>query len=162
MLATAVLVIAIILFIKYPTFRKITGIAAVAAIVCILLIYGYVKEEAAGEARKREAAKHLVPPTSLGFDEMQLGTEYGSFRLTGRVKNNSQHTITAITVKLAISDCDASGHCDVVGDKEQECFLKIPPGEVRDIDETLFMEKGTKIRNTLEWNYTIPYVSAEQ
>ena len=43
-----------------------------------------------------------------------------------------------------------------------ECHLRIPPGQARDIDETLFMENGTVIRNTMRWDYSIPFVSAEQ
>ena len=109
-----------------------------------------------------EPAKHLVAPTSLVFEDMRLASQYGDYRLTGRVKNTSKHSITAIDVKLTLSDCDSSGHCDVVGDKEEECYLRIPPGQARDLDETLFLDHGTTVRNTMQWDYTVPYVSAEQ
>jgi len=162
MFAAVVLIAAIYLFVTFPAFRKFALIVASVAFVGIIILFGYSKQQEADSARKREAAKHLVEPTSLAFEDMHLGNQYSDYRLTGRVKNNSQYTIRAITVKLSISDCDSNGHCDVVGDKEQECYLRIPPGQVRDIDETLFMEPGTKIRNTLQWDYTIPDVSAEQ
>ena len=162
MLAAVALVAAVVLFVNFPAFRKLTLIVVVVGIVGMILLFGYFKEQEADNARKREAAKHLVAPTSLAFEDMRLGSQYGDFRLTGRVRNTSQYTITAVTVKLSISDCDSSGHCDVVGDKEQEVYLRIPPGQVRDLDETLFMDNGTKIRNTMQWDYTIPDVSAEQ
>jgi hypothetical protein len=162
MFAAVALAAAVILFVKFPAFRKITMIVVAAGVVGIILLLGYSKEQEANGARKREAAKHLVAPTSLVFEDMRLGNQYGDYRLTGRVKNTSQHMVTAIAVKLSISDCDSSGHCDVVGDKEEECHLRIPPGQARDIDETLFMENGTVIRNTMRWDYSIPFVSAEQ
>jgi hypothetical protein len=162
MFAAVALAAAVILFVKFPAFRKITLIVVAAGVVGIILLLGYSKEQEANGARKSEAAKHLVAPTSLVFEDMRLGNQYGDYRLTGRVKNTSQYMVTAIAVKLSISDCDSSGHCDVVGDKEEECYLRIPPGQARDFDETLFMEHGTVIRNTMQWDYTIPYVSAEK
>ena len=163
MFAAVALVAAIILFIKFPAFRKVTLILVAVGVVGVLLLLGYSKQQEADSARKREAAKHLVVPTSLVFQDMGLGKQYGSaYRLTGRVKNTSQYTVTAITVRVSISDCDSNQHCDVVGDKEQECYLRIPPGQARDLDETLFMEHGTEIRNTMQWNYRIPDVSAER
>jgi hypothetical protein len=162
MFAAVALVAAIILFVKFPAFRKVTLIVVGVGVVGVILLLGYSKEQQASNARKTEAAKHLVAPASLVFQDMRLGDQYGDYRLTGRVKNTSQYTVTGIDVKLSISDCDSSGHCDVIGDKEEECYLRIPPGQARDIDETLFMDHGTVIRNTMRWEYTIPYVSAEQ
>jgi hypothetical protein len=162
MFAAVALAAAIVLFVKFPAFRKITVAVAAAGALGIILLFGYSKQQEANSARKSEAAKHLVAPTSLEFEDMRLGNQYGDYRLTGRVKNMSQYTVTSIAVKLSISDCDSNGHCDVVGDKEEECYLRIPPGQARDIDETLFMEHGTVIRNTMQWDYRIQYVSAEQ
>jgi hypothetical protein len=163
MFAAAVLVVAVILFVKFPAFRKLTLIIVVVGAIAFFLLLGYFHEQEEEGARKREAAKHLVAPTSLEFQDMRLEKEYGSdYRLTGRVKNNSRYTVTAISVRVSISDCDSSGHCDVVGDKEEECYLRIPPEQARDVNETLFMDHGTEIRNTMQWNYTIPDVSAEQ
>lgn len=162
MFAAVALAAAIFLFVKFPAFRKITLLVAAAAVVCVVLLFGYFKTQEAENARKAETAKHIVIPASLVFEDMRLSNQYGDYRLTGRVKNMSQHTVTAIDVKLSISDCDSSGHCDVVGDKEEEFFLRIPPGEARDFDETLFLDHGTTIRNAMQWGYTIPYVSAEQ
>ena len=163
MLAAAALIVAVVLFVKFPAFRKLTLIVVIVGAIGIFILLGYFHEQEEEGKRKRETAKHLVAPTSLEFQDMRLGKEYGSdYRLTGRVRNNSQYAITAVTVKVTISDCDSSGHCDVMGDKQQECYLRIPPGQVRDLDETLFMDHGTEIRNTMQWNYSIPDVSAEQ
>lgn len=162
MFAAAALVLAVFLFIKYPAFRKLTLLVGVAVIVGIIALIGYLKQQDADRERKQEAAKHLVTPTSLVLDDMRLGPEYGGYRLTGRAKNTSQYTITIMTLKVLISDCDPAGHCDVVGDKEQEIVLQIPPGQARDMDESLFMEHGTKIRNTMQWSYTVLSVRAEQ
>jgi hypothetical protein len=163
MFAAVILVLAVILFVKFPAFRKLTLIVVIVGAVGIVILFSYFHEQEEENARKREMQKHLVAPTRLDFQDMRLGKEYGSdYRLTGRVKNNSQYSITAITVKVTISDCDSNGHCDVVGDKQEECYLKIPPGQARDLNETLFMDHGTEIRNTMQWNYSIPDVSAEQ
>lgn len=163
MFAAAALIVAVILFVKFPAFRKLTLVVVAVGAVGIVLFLGYYHEQNEQEARNREAAKHLVAPTSLDFQDMRLGRGYGSdYRLTGRVKNNSKHTITAITVKVSISDCDSGGRCDVVGDKQEECYLRIPPGQARDLNEDLFMDQGTEIRNTMQWDYSIPDVSAEQ
>jgi hypothetical protein len=163
MFAAAALVVAVILFIKFPAFRKLTLVAVAVGTVGVVLFLAYYHEQEEEKVRNREAAKHLVAPKSLDFEDMRLGKGYGdNFHLTGRVNNNSQFTITAITVKVSISDCDSSGHCDVVGDKQEESYLRIPPGQARDLNENLFMDQGTEIRNTMQWNYSIPDVSAEQ
>ena len=163
MFAVAALVVAVILFVKFPAFRKLTLVAVAVGTVGIALFLAYYHEQNEEKARNREAAKHLVAPKNLDFEDMRLARAYGDdYRLTGRVKNNSQLTITAITVKVSISDCDSSGHCDVVGDKQEECYLRIPPGQARDLNENLFMGQGTEIRKTMQWNYSIPDVSAEQ
>ncbi len=163
MLAAAAFIVAVILFVKFPAFRKLTLVVLAVGAIGIILLLGYFHQQDEEEARNREAAKHLVAPTSLDFQDMRLGKDYGDdYRLTGRVKNNSQYTITAITVRVSISDCDSGGHCDVVGDDQEDFYLRIPPGQARDLDEYLFMGQGTEIRNTMQWGYTIPDVSAER
>ena len=65
MFAAVALAAAVILFVKFPAFRKITLIVVAAGVVGIILLLGYSKEQEASGARKSEAAKHLVAPTSL-------------------------------------------------------------------------------------------------
>jgi hypothetical protein len=163
MFAAVALIVAVFLFIKFPAFRKLALVGIAVGAVGIVLLLGYFHEQDEEKARNREAAKHLVTPTSLDFLDMRLGKDSGNdYRLTGRVKNNSHYKITAITVRVSICDCDSSAHCDVVGDKQQECNLRIPPAQARDLDEYLFMDQGTEIRNSMQWNYSILDVSAEQ
>lgn len=144
-----------IALVKWPRFRKaVFVIAAVLVLaVCGSLMYNN---------QQTNASKKLVRVEQLSFTDMRLGPEsFGSsYKLTGRVKNNSGYTVVGIQTKLQVLDCDDNSKCDVVGEEEQHLLPVIPAGQVRDIDESVYFGGGTRVRGRLQWNYRVTEISA--
>lgn len=146
----------IFLAVKYPRFRwglfAVTGLIALAAALYI-----------ARRHQEEESSKRLVRANQLAFTELGLApADYGSaYKLTGRVRNNSASYVFQVKAKFHVLDCDAQSHCDVVGEKEEWniCPL-IPPGQVRDVDETIYFGSGTRVRGQFQWNYEVTEIRA--
>jgi hypothetical protein len=150
MLWAIVLIGTLIAFLKFPIFRKSM---IVIAVVLALIILGYLENE----KLQTEASKNLVRFDQLEFADMRLGPEsYGSsYRLTGRIKNNSPYSVFGIKAKVHVLDCDEKSHCDVIGEEEESIGPLIPPGQVRDIDDSIYFSGATHVKGQFQWNYTI-------
>jgi hypothetical protein len=146
----------IILAIKYRRFRW-TLFATVGLIALAVVLY------IARNHQEEESSKHLVRTDQLVFTDLGLApATYGSgYKLTGRVKNNSPSYVFQVKAKFHILDCDVQSHCDVVGEEEEWniCPL-IPPGQVRDVDESIYFGSGTRVRGQFQWNYEITEIRA--
>ena len=149
------LIAAVFALIQYPLFRRM--IFAITGIL-VLVVLGYL----AYSESQTEAAKKLVSANELAFEDMRLGPEsYGSaYKLVGRVKNNSKYTVYGISAKIRVLDCDDKSNCDIVGEEERDIAPMIPPGQVRDIDDSILFGSGTRVRGRFEWNYTIGDIRA--
>jgi hypothetical protein len=149
------LIAGVIALVKFPSFRK-----AIFVIVVLLavVIVGYL----AYDKQQTEASKKLVRVEELSFADMRLGPEsYGSsYKLVGRVKNNSRYTVFGIQAKIHVLDCDDKANCEVVGDEERDIAPLIPPGQVRDIDDSIYFSGATHVRGHFQWNYTINEIRA--
>ncbi len=147
---------AVFLAIKFRGFRfAVFGtIGLLVLLVVIYLSYQHSQEE---------RSRRLVRPDQLTFTDLRLGpSSYGSsYGLTGRVRNNSQFTVFEVKAKVRILDCDQQSHCDVVGEEEawDMCPL-LPPGQVRDINTSVFFGGGTQVRGQFQWNYEITEIRA--
>jgi hypothetical protein len=149
------LIAGFIAFAKFPTFRKtIFVIAGVLA----LAILGYVMYDKWQTA----TSKTLVRVGELEFADMRLGPEtFGrGYKLVGRVKNNSRYTVFGIQAKIHVLDCDEKSNCEVVGEEDQDIVPMIPPGQVRDIEDSIYFSNGTQVRGHFQWNYTISEIRA--
>ena len=149
------LIAGIIALVKFPSFRRtifvIVGVLALAVVA--YLVY---------DKQHPEASKRLVGVDELEFTDMRLGPESlgASYKLIGRVKNNSRYTVYGIQSKIHVLDCDEKSHCEVVGEEEKDIAPLIPPGQVRDIDDSIYFSSGTHVRGNFKWNYTISEIRA--
>ncbi len=149
------LIAAVFALINYPLFRRMlfaaTGVLA-------LVVLGYL----AYHRSQAEASKRLVSANELAFEDMRLGPEsYGSaYKLAGRVKNNSKYTVYSIHANIRVLDCDDESNCEIVGEEEPDILLMIPPGQVRDIDDSILFGSGTRVRRRFEWSYAIGEIDA--
>jgi hypothetical protein len=146
----------IFLAIKFRGFRYVL-LAITGLLVLVVVVYvDHNKQE-------EESSKHLVRVDQVVFTDLRLGPDsFGSsYRLSGRVKNNSPYYVFAVKAKFHILDCDGQSHCDVVGEEEEWniCPL-IPPGQVRDVDTSIYFGSGTQVRGQFQWNYEITEIRA--
>lgn len=119
--------------------------------VVILLLAGaviYIKAE-------EHYSKTLVRADQLEFTDLRLGP--GS-TITGRVKNNSVHTVVSVMARIQVLDCDENEKCEVIADEERDIVPVIPAGQVRDVNQWLY--SGITLRGHLQWNYKIIDVRA--
>lgn len=158
MLWALLAVAAVFLAIKFRGFRySVLGLIGLLVLAVTVYIFNRSAEE--------EASKHRVRPDQLRFTDLQMGpTAYGSsYRLTGRVKNNSSYSVFQVKAKFRVFDCNEQSHCDVVGEEEEWgiCPL-VPPGQVRDIDTSIFFGSGTQVRGRFQWDYQITEIRARE
>jgi hypothetical protein len=149
----------VILLLKFPTFRtKMLYTVGATAGILALAGGGYFLYD----RQQTEASKHLVQVQQLQFTDLRLGPEsYGSsYKLVGRVKNNSLYTVHAIRTKIQIQDCDEKAHCEVVGEGEQDIAPLLPPNQVREIDSSFYFGSGTRIRGQFQWTYAVQEIRA--
>ena len=89
--------------------------------------------------RKAADARRRVPSTDLVFEDIRLGTQYSSHRVSGRARNrNGQYTISTAKLRVTLKDCADETRCDVVGETDSTIYLNIPPGHVRDFDNGVY------------------------
>ncbi len=148
-------VIVAIAFLKLPAFRKTI---LVITIVLVASIVGYVLYD----RHEIEVSKTLVKPEQLEFSALRFGVgSFGStYKLTGRAKNTSRYAVFAIRAKILALDCDDKANCEVVGEAEQVLSLFIPPGQARDIAETVYFANGMHVRGHFQWSHVITEIRA--
>lgn len=145
-----ILIASCIALIKFQRLRKAVLVVAASLALCVsgYLVY---------DQHETSLSKTRVRPDQLTFTEMRLGPgSFGSsYRLVGRVKNNSPFTVFDIKARVQIRDCDVVAHCETVGEEEKVLEPVIPPDQVRDIEESLYFGQGTHVKGSFQWNYTI-------
>lgn len=104
-----------------------------------------------------ERARFRITPAEVRIDDLRLGPQSaGSYRLTGRVHNMSgRFTLTGLNLKLTIQDCLPSGQCDTIGERTESPLLSIPPGQARDIDESVYFSGVAALHGHMEWSYNL-------
>ena len=148
------------------------GCGVFAGIVLLAVVF-FVLWIASGTSKRNaehEASKHRVRADQLAFTDLQMDSPSSSYprtkwrTFTGRVRNNSQYHVTSIEAKFRVLDCNAQSHCDVVDENTQD-FLGyggVPPGQVRDIDATIYFRTEYKIRGRFQWDYQITEIRADK
>ena len=153
-----VAIVVLVLLVVSPGFR----VAAVAIVALGLLagaiFYAYHSVQTALATRR-------VPVTDVRFEEMLLGNPESGARLTGRVRNNnSDHVINNVELLITVQDCltaDPPDTCDTVGETTTTIFVDVPPGQVRDIERTVYFRPAPTIRGVFNWYYSLQSVTAE-
>lgn len=155
------LVVALLMF---RSLRKavlvVVGVIALAFVGLLI----YLQHNTGVQKAQDEASKKLVRADQLEFIDMRLGQEYGaSYKLTGRVINNSPYTVNVVKAGIQIQDCDEKEQCEVVGDEVHDIVKfgnVIPAGQARDIDESIYFGSGTRVRGHFQWHYVVKEISA--
>ena len=135
--------------------------AGIVLLVIVLFVLWSYKNDA-----EYKAQFNRVRANQLAFTDLQMVPHYGSrYKLTGRVRNNSQYHVSKVRAKFRVLDCNAQSQCDVVGEKEEWNILPLyglPAGQVRDIDEEISFNSSLQIRGRFQWDYQITEISANK
>jgi hypothetical protein len=151
MLWIIVLIIVVIIAFIVPKFGK-TLLIGIAVLVAIGFLW-YLNNR-----HEEEVSKKRISHTEIQFDDLRLMPSYSaaSFRLSGRLKNKSQRfSLQDIRIKITMRDCIKPGECEIVGETTASTFATVPPGQSRDVDESVYFSNLAKPKGKYEWGYYI-------
>ncbi len=146
-----ILLILVIVAFAVPKFGK--ALLVVIGVLVVIGIIWYLKNQ-----HEEELAKKRIVPNEIQFVDLRLAPSYSpeSFRLLGRIKNKSQRFIlTDLRVKITMRDCVKPGDCEIVGECIAWSFADVPPGQSRDLDESVYFSHLAKPKGKYEWDYSI-------
>ena len=153
-LAAIVVVLVVYLAVINRQFRYflLIVIAGIAA-------YGYYAN-ILSENRK-ELARKLINPTEIKIQEARL--RVGPFgRLTARVTNRSRYTLTNLSLRVIVRDCEPDGkQCITVGEDTASEYFTIPPGQTRALDTPVRFNNLPKLRKW-HWNFHIKEIEGQR
>lgn len=151
--------IVLILLIVSAWFRKVAvSVIIVTGVVGSLI---YVLNE-----REEERALSRISLAELDFENVALKPSYSGYKLSGRIKNNSQEfTLKQVNLLITMRDCIGtpdSQDCVTIGESHENMDLNIPPGQARDFEKSLYFPGGNlKLLGKLEWNYSVSGIKGE-
>ena len=152
-LAAIVVVLVVYLAVINRQFRYflLIVIAGIAA-------YGYYAN-ILSENRK-ELARKLIKPTEIEIQEAELSV--GPFgRLTARVRNRSRYTLTNLSLRVIVRDCEPDGkQCITVGESNASQYLTIPPGQTRAMNASVYFSDLPKLRKW-HWDFHIKEIEGQ-
>lgn len=146
-----VILIVIVIAFKIPKYGKelLVGIGILVAIGVVW----YLKNE-----QEEVASKRRIVPAGIQFDNLRLAPSYSaeSFLLLSRIKNKTQRfSLRDLRLKITMHDCIKPGDCEIVGESTACSFATVPPGQSRDIDESVYFSNLAKPKGKYEWGYSI-------
>ncbi len=128
----------------------VLGVLAIGALVII-----FTTNEVAQLNRSK------LPVEDIKIENPVFTPAYGDgFRFNARLINTHESvTLKEITVSITLLDCpqdlgDSEDGCQVIGQEEQRIIVKIPPGQARDVSQTLSFGSA-KPRGNVRWQIKI-------
>ncbi|WP_424948027.1 hypothetical protein [Candidatus Spongiihabitans sp.] len=102
-----------------------------------------------------------LPVEDIKIENPVFTLAYGDgFRFNARLINTHESvTLKETTVSITLLDCpqdsgDAEAGCQVIGQADQRILVKIPPGQARDVSQTLSFGSA-KLRGHARWRIKI-------
>ena len=104
-----------------------------------------------------------IPIPELVFENVTLKPYVGSYKLAGRVRNNSpQYSVRQIDFLVTVKDCIGTAGCVIAGESREALLINIRPGETRDFEESVrFSGSNIKLKGRMEWSYSVLQIRAE-
>jgi len=152
-------IVIIILLVVSAGFRKFSGVILAVAVVAGL--YFYFQNE-----HEKEASLSRISQSDLALDNLMLLPDFGSYKLTGRVTNRSpRYALSDFTLKISMQDCIGEPEkesCVTIGENSEYIYLQIPPGQARDLNESVYFSGGApKAKGRLTWQYSVAEIHAK-
>ena len=146
-------IVVLFFLVLFPGFRKFV-LGLVVAIA--LIAYLYTENEKA----EREKSRTRIARSEIDLTDVTLKPEYSTYKLAGRVKNNSRiYTLSSITLKVTMQDCpkqESPDGCVRIGEESESIYVNVPPAQARDFDRSVYFLSGTiRPKGVLRWHYSI-------
>jgi hypothetical protein len=140
-------------------YRKVAASLLAIALAIAVLLYMQHREE-------EHLALTRIPSSELVFESVTLKPYVGSYKIAGRIKNNSaKFSVRQIDLVVTVKDCTqgaAEPQCVIIGESNEILNLNIPPGEARDLEEAVrFYGSNPKLKGRMEWSYAVSRIRAE-
>lgn len=136
-----------------------------ALLICIGVLVGlgliwYFYDQQEEEASKKRIAANEVDLIELRLLPQTYSPE--SFELVGRIRNKSaRYTLTDLRLRITMKDCLAANQCETVGESSAWLFQDVPPGQSREIKDSVYFRNLGKPRGKFEWGYMIEQISGK-
>ncbi|HTE43449.1 MAG TPA: hypothetical protein VK629_21700 [Steroidobacteraceae bacterium] len=149
----------LILLIASAVFRKYALGLLVVGVVIGGVIY-LINEQ------QQNAALTRIALSELKLEGVALIPDYGGYKLTGRIQNNSkQFTLNQLTLVVSIKDCTgdlSSQTCVTIGESTESFYPQIPPGQARDFNRAMYFSGGgPKPKGRMEWHYVVSKIQGK-
>jgi hypothetical protein len=130
--------------------------AVIVGALIVLVIVGL----ALRTNHKESARGPLIPISQIRLQNVRLVQRHRTFELTGEVKNNSNHRLSSVCLKIATYDCSDSwikASCGEIGrDNRVNVLVDIPPNQMRAIDYAFVsVPHMPEIKDNPLWSYEI-------
>ena len=151
------LLIAVSLLIVSKAFRIaviVTGVVVVGAVFVFIM----------HDQRQERLAKSRIKSEEVEIRDLSLiksKSGLAVFKLKGSVKNlNPTYTLTGFTLSLKLYDCPADKEvglvdCDTIWEQEESVSSSIPPGQVRGLEESVYVHDLPTIKGRFTWSHSI-------
>lgn len=141
---------------KSPKFRKYSAVGAGGLLALGLVIGGGMW---AYSSYTENQAKSLISADQIELIDFKLFQIYGSWKISGQIKNNSPYSFEGITLKVRAYDCptESTGpDCEIIGEDENaSMYIEVPPGQIRQTDTYVSFYNMPNIKNHFLWAYDI-------
>ncbi|MBI4664605.1 MAG: hypothetical protein HY735_37915 [Verrucomicrobia bacterium] len=158
MLWVVLIVIIVIVGLAVPRFGK-------ALLICVGVLVGLVLIWYFNHLQEEEASKKRIAANELDLIELRLLPQtYSaeSFELVGRIRNKSgRYTLTDLRLRITMKDCLAANQCETVGESSAWLFQSVPPGQSREIKESVYFSHLGRPGGKFEWGYIIEQISGK-
>ncbi len=147
-----------ILLVASAGFRKLAlGLIAMgAAVAAVIFVYS-----------EREDSRSLsrIPIAEVVFENAVVKLDKSSYKISGRIKNNSTFTLTQLDFIVTLQDCagaSTSPNCVTIEESNQSLYITIPPSQARDFDEFINSSGGAlNPKGRLRWQFSISQTKGE-
>lgn len=132
----------------------ITGLVVVGGVLVFAAAYWMEQQD----RREREIAKTRIGNNEVELVDLVLQPGYGSgaYKLVGRLRNKStQYALAELRLQITMRDCSPTGTCEVVGESDERIYAAVPPGQARDLDESVRFSGLQKARGEHVWDYRL-------
>lgn len=151
-------IVVLILLVASAGFRKFAlGLIVLGATAGGVIYLQNESEESRSRSR--------IPLSELVFENVTLKPDYSSYKMSGRVKNNSaKFTLTQVGFVVTMQDCTGespSSNCITIGQSSEDAYFNIPPGQARDFEESVYVSGTLKPQGRLEWHYSVAHTRGE-